>query len=87
MTKEIQTKSSVLVTALICLLGLSGCSSHDGVECYQSVLDAYPDANIHILPGEQFRFLVTLETGESRYVKTMSPFSSKISHDVEISGM
>lgn len=80
-------KSSVLVAACMCLLGSTSCNSHDGVECYQRVADAYPDANIQILPGEQFRFIVKLETGECRYVKTMNPFTAGISHDVKINEM
>lgn len=50
----------------------SGCAGYDVSDCYESVQAAYPDAEVQMIPGEKWRFLVRTKEGDIIYVETMN---------------
>lgn len=50
---------------------VAGCG-YDSNKCYESVVKAYPNAEISLIPGEKYRFLVRENGGDVIYVETMN---------------
>lgn len=67
-----------LVVLGLMVFSLTACDSYDGNKCYESVRKAYPDAKVHLLPSEKFRFIVETKQGEVIYVETMDVWSTDI---------
>lgn len=72
-----------IATLLLSLL-MVGCDGLDSVTCYSNVMDAYPHSDVRTIPGSKYLFLVRMDSGEVRLVKTMNLGNTEITTDIII---
>ncbi len=75
--KGIFRSAALLAVCFICLFS-SGCDSHDQGKCYESVTASYPEAEVIIIPGEKYRFIVKTLDGAILYIETMNQTDTNI---------
>jgi len=76
--KKISKLAPVLAICLIFLLSACGYSKQN---CYEEVERKYPDAAVHIIPGQEYRFVVIKKDGTALYVETMNQTNTDISQE------
>ena len=64
-------KFKVVVLVLV-ILWVTGCSGYNAAVCYEGVKAKYPNAEIAMIPGEKYRFLVKTSEGNILYIETMN---------------
>lgn len=65
-------KSALLLAVCWSAVLAAGCSGYSADVCYQGVKAAYPGADIAVIPGEKYRFIVKQKNGDILYVETMN---------------
>lgn len=65
-------RSTFVLSILIASLAVTGCGGYDPNNCYESVKRAYPNAEVVMIPGEDYRFIVKEVNGDVIYVETMN---------------
>lgn len=78
---KIFTKS---IATLVLIIALVSCSGFDPVECYNSVVKAYPDSEVFTILGEQFSFIVRTSHGDILYVETMNNMNTDVTKEVYV---
>jgi hypothetical protein len=79
--KKNSVKAIVAASMALCLMPGCNRDAYDGYECYKTVVSSYPGDVVISLPDEKFRFIVKKEDGSIVYVKTMDPYSTKITYE------
>ncbi len=60
--------------ALLCACG----GALDQGKCMESVQKEFPDAKVHLVPNNKYRFLVEESTGTVWWVETLSHLSAEV---------
>lgn len=76
--KKKNMKRFILLLFLIVTLSSCGTNAR---ECYDSVQEKYPTAQVINIPGSDYRFFVLLKNGDIFYVETMNLTNTKITMD------
>jgi hypothetical protein len=68
---------TIFIAALLALT-LTACDGAKAVKCRESVQQMYPGAEVAVIPGYSFRFIVRKQNGAVLYVETMDPNDTSI---------
>ena len=67
-----------IMLLVLCPLLLIGCSGYDAQKCYDTVKNKFPDAEISLIPGKNYQYLVRLENGDILYIENLNSFNTDI---------
>ena len=74
---------NIVIIIILCISTIS-CEESNSVMCLNSVVAAYPDAEIKRMPRSLYRFIVRPPDGSLIYVETMNTWDSDISSSVQL---
>lgn len=71
------------MVVLVLSLALVGCG-YSMADCYNSVVEAYPNSEVRMIPGENWRFIVKQPDGTILYVETMNTTNTNVTQEFAV---